>query len=86
MQVRHGRPPDRTAGWIDVGVQAVSTTANPFGARISINDHYEVSVERQAILKSQRAVSDELLDLLEANFDRSNERSLQFLSNILDGT
>lgn len=87
VQMRQARPPDRSAGWIDVTLEPSQLIPNNQGVAISLNDHYELSIERVAELRgSTRASSEELLGLLESNFDASVNRSFEICDGLIAGS
>ena len=83
VTMRQAQPSDRSAGWLDVTVEPSALIANDRGVALSLNDHYELSIEdRERVKGSPRAVCEELLSLLEKNFDTSIERSYDICSDL----
>lgn len=84
ITMRQAAPGDRSKGWIDVTVEPSRLFGNQ-GVAITINDHYEVSVEEAESLRSPRAISEVLLSMVEGCFDNSVERSFRICDAVLGG-
>jgi hypothetical protein len=84
ITMRQAAPGDRTKGWIDVTAEPSRLFGNQ-GVVITVNDHYEVSVEEAESLRSQRAISEDLLAKLEGGFDNSVERSFRICDAVVGG-
>lgn len=84
ITMRHAAPGDRTKGWIDVTVEPSRLFGNQ-GVAITVNDHYEVSVEESDSLRSPRAISEVLLAMVESGFDNSVERSFRICDAVIGG-
>jgi hypothetical protein len=83
LTMRQARPPDRSGGWIDATVEPSGLFPKDQGVAIMINDHYEISDEDfKAMRRSERAVTDELLTLLERKFEISVERSFNICDDV----
>ena len=83
LTMRQARPTDRSSGWIDATIEPSGLFHKDQGVAIMINDHYEMSDEDlQAMRRSERAASDELLTLLERNFEKSVERSFNICDDV----
>lgn len=68
---------DRPKGWIQATVQPSGRIPNDRGIYIQINDHYEVENEKKAV------GSEEVIKLLEANFDRSVEHAEWIINQVM---
>lgn len=84
ITMRQAAPGDRTKGWIDVTVEPSRLFGNQ-GVAITVNDHYEVSLEDAESLRSQRAISEVLLAMVEGGFDNSVERSFRICDAVVGG-
>lgn len=84
ITMRQAAPADRTKGWIDVTAEPSRLFGNQ-GVAITVNDHYEVSLEQAESLRSQRAISEVLLGMVERDFDNSVERSFRICDAVVGG-
>lgn len=84
ITMRQAAPSDRSKGWIDVTVEPSRLFGNQ-GVAITVNDHYEVSPEEAGSLRSQRAISEVLLAIVEGRFDTSVERSFRICDAVVGG-
>jgi len=84
ITMRQAAPSDRPKGWIDVTVEPSGLFGNQ-GVAITVNDHYEVSLEEAESLRSQRAISEVLLAMVEGGFDNSVERSFRICDAVAGG-
>jgi hypothetical protein len=84
ITMRHAAPDDRGKGWIDVTVEPSRLFGNQ-GVAMTVNDHFEVSPEEATSLRSERAISDVLLDMVEIGFDTSVERAFKICQAVVGG-
>lgn len=84
ITMRQAAPGDRSKGWIDVTAEPSRLFGNQ-GVAITVNDHYEVSLEEAESLRSQRAISEAILAMVEGVFDTSVERSFTICDAVVGG-
>ncbi len=82
--LRLGKFDDRPGGHTDARVEP-GNRGDTTGIVVSINDHYEMPPNKDGSPVSDRIVTAALLDYLEVNFDKSVERSIRFVNQIIEG-
>jgi hypothetical protein len=85
VTVRQARPDERPAGWIDVTIEPSALIENDQGVAISINDHHELPEDASPRNAQRRAASEQLLMVLEEQFDQSVANSFAVCDDILKG-
>lgn len=81
--LRLGKFDDRPGGYTDARVEP-GDRGPTTGVVVTINDHYEMPPNKDGSPVSDRAATAALLDYLEGNFDNSVERSIRFVSQIIE--
>lgn len=85
--MRQGKPDSRSAGWIDVQITPGISSTESHDVVITINDHYEMSLDPRDTSSRglmNASITTILLDQLEESFDLSIDRSLSIANGIIE--